>query len=52
MRPANLVAVAATDFQKKGHPPITIPENEPIRLTYVKLVKAIIESERVVSERP
>lgn len=32
-------------FRKKGCPPITIPESEPILVTYVKLVKAIIESE-------
>ena len=32
-------------FRKQGKPPITIPENEPIKLMYVKLVKDIIESE-------
>ncbi|HSV30992.1 MAG TPA: hypothetical protein VLH40_03085 [Atribacteraceae bacterium] len=31
-------------FRKQGKPPITIPENEPIRLAYVRLVKDIIES--------
>lgn len=32
-------------FRKQGKPPVTIPENEPIKLVYVKLVKDIIESE-------
>jgi len=32
-------------FRKQGKPPITIPENEPIKLAYVRLVKDIIESE-------
>ena len=32
-------------FRKQGKPPITIPENEPIKLTYVRMVKDIIESE-------
>ena len=32
-------------FRKQGKPPITIPENEPIKLTYIKLVRDIIESE-------
>lgn len=32
-------------FRKQGKPPVTIPENEPIKLSYVRLVKDIIESE-------
>ena len=32
-------------FRKQGKSPITIPENEPIKLMYVRLVKDIIESE-------
>ncbi len=32
-------------FRKQGKPPVTIPENEPIKLAYVRLVKDIIESE-------
>lgn len=32
-------------FRKRGKPPITIPKDEPIKLTYVKMVKDIIESE-------
>lgn len=32
-------------FRKKGKAPITVPENEPIKLTYIKLVKDIVESE-------
>lgn len=32
-------------FRKQGKAPVTIPENEPIKLTYIKLVKDIIESE-------
>ena len=32
-------------FRKPGKPPITIPKNNPIKLTYVKLVRDIIESE-------
>lgn len=32
-------------FRKYGKPPITIPENEPIKQVYVKLIKEIVESE-------
>jgi len=32
-------------FRKHGKSPVTIPENEPIKLVYVRLVKDIIESE-------
>jgi len=32
-------------FRKHGKPPVTIPENEPIKLTYVRIVRDIIESE-------
>lgn len=32
-------------FRKQGKSPITIPENEPIKIIYVRLVKDIIENE-------
>jgi hypothetical protein len=32
-------------FRKQGKPPLTIPENEPIKFVYVRMVKDIIESE-------
>lgn len=32
-------------FRKKGKAPITIPKDEPINITYVKLVRDVIESE-------
>lgn len=32
-------------FRKPGRPPITIPKDNPIKLTYVKMVKEIIEVE-------
>lgn len=32
-------------FRKQGKPPITIPKDNPIKLSYVKMVKDIIESE-------
>jgi len=32
-------------FRKEGKPPVTIPEDEPVKLAYVRLVKHIIESE-------
>ena len=32
-------------FRKHGKPPITIPKDNSIKLTYVKMVKDIIESE-------
>ncbi|MGI6359089.1 MAG: toxin HicA [Bacillota bacterium] len=32
-------------FRKRGKPPITIPANQPVKRTYVRLVKDIIESE-------
>ena len=34
-------------FRKDGCSPITIPKHEPIKRCYVKLVKAIIESEEM-----
>ena len=34
-------------FRKDGCGPITIPKHEPIKRCYVKLVKAIIESEEM-----
>jgi len=32
-------------FRKQGKSPITIPENEPIKIVYVRIIKDIIESE-------
>lgn len=32
-------------FRKEGCNPITIPKHEPIKVVYVKMVKAIVESE-------
>ncbi len=32
-------------FRKRGRPPITVPCNEPIKLTYVRMVREIILSE-------
>lgn len=32
-------------FRKQGKPPMTIPKDNPIKLSYVKMVKYIIESE-------
>lgn len=32
-------------FRKRGKPPITIPRDNPIKLTYVRMVKDIIECE-------
>lgn len=32
-------------LRKQGKPPITIPKDNPIKLSYVKMVKYIIESE-------
>lgn len=32
-------------FRKAGCNPITIPVHEPIKVTYVRMVKEIIESE-------
>lgn len=34
-------------FRKEGCYPITIPKHEPIKVVYVKMVKAIVESEEV-----
>lgn len=34
-------------FRKEGCNPITIPKHEPIKVVYVKMVKAIVESEEV-----
>ena len=34
-------------FRKRGCAPITIPKHEPIKKTYVIMVKDIIESEEV-----
>ena len=32
-------------FRKQGKPPITIPESEPIKTVYIRMVKDIIENE-------
>lgn len=32
-------------FRKPGCAPITIPKHEPIKLSYVRLVKEVVESE-------
>ena len=32
-------------FRKKGRSPITIPIHEPIKITYVQMVKAVVETE-------
>lgn len=32
-------------FRKEGKPPVTIPEDEPIKIGYIKLVRNIIEDE-------
>ena len=37
-------------FRKTGCSPITIPKHEPIKVTYVRMVKEIIESEENNSE--
>ena len=37
-------------FRKAGHQIITIPKHEPIKKTYVELVKRIVESEAKTDE--
>ena len=37
-------------FRKPGCNPITIPNHEPIKVVYVKMVKEIVESEEKNSE--
>ena len=32
-------------FRKAGHYPITIPQHEPIKKTYVEMVRDVVESE-------
>ena len=32
-------------FRKQGYAPITIPKHEPIKKTYVELVRQVVESE-------
>ena len=32
-------------FRKKGRNPITIPAHEPIKVTYVRMVKEVVETE-------
>lgn len=38
-------------FRKPGCMPITIPKHEPIKKTYVEMVKEIVESERDRNEK-
>lgn len=38
-------------FRKKGSSPITIPKNEPIKITYVEMVKEIVVKENTDEER-
>lgn len=33
-------------FRKKSSPPITIPEDNPIKLSYIKQIKDIIENDK------
>lgn len=37
-------------FRKPGCQPITIPKHEPIKKTYVEMVKQIVESEAMNNE--
>lgn len=37
-------------FRKQGCAPITIPKHEPIKIIYVKMVKAIVENEEANSD--
>ena len=37
-------------FRKQGCNPITIPVHEPIKVTYVRMVKDVIESEGISDE--
>lgn len=37
-------------FRKQGCQPITIPKHEPIKKTYVEMVKRIVESEEKINE--
>ena len=37
-------------FRKSGCQPITIPKHEPIKRTYVELVKQVVESEDMSNE--
>ena len=32
-------------FRKRGCAPVTIPKHEPIKTVYIKMVRAIVESE-------
>ncbi len=34
-------------FRKEGCNPITIPKHEPIKIVYVKMVRAVVESDIV-----
>jgi len=37
-------------FRKPGCAPITIPKHEPIKKTYVQMVRDVVESEATSSE--
>lgn len=37
-------------FRKPGCQPITIPKHEPIKRTYIEMVKEFVESEAIESE--
>ena len=37
-------------FRKQGCMPVTIPKHEPIKKTYVEIVKKIVESETIDNE--
>ena len=37
-------------FRKPGCAPITIPKHEPIKMTYVQMVRDVVESEAASSE--
>ena len=37
-------------FRKKGCNPITIPKHEPIKIAYINMVKAVVESENQNTE--
>lgn len=37
-------------FRKQGCAPITIPKHEPIKRTYVEMVREVVESEAINNE--
>ena len=46
---ARICALSNT-FRKPGCQPITIPKHEPIKRTYVEMVKQVVESEDMKNE--